>query len=199
LLADERLPANAPEHSAGAMRVEGLGIFDDSTPSFVLGRVTIGRLVSLGASIRLRLSKRVASSVRGAIRAEMPETQVEFTLQSTALSEPDEISQLLGLTPTMMIRVGQIQPTVKLPSPRTAWQLKSNSLHAWTFDPLVRDLLSTLQLRADAIASLTTHRFDGILSLVGHFADQSPEVNLTAEDLRLIRKLGLEVDVDLST
>jgi hypothetical protein len=55
----------------------------------------------------------------------------------------------------------------------------------------------TLHARADVIASLTT-RLNGILSLVGSSSDRSPEVNPAAEDLRLIRKLGLEVDVDLS-
>jgi len=197
LLADGRLLATLSDDARSPVRFECVGLFDESTPSFVLSRVLIGQLVSLGAAVRLSVSRYAAARGHSGV-PEIPETRVEFNLQSTTQSEPDEISQLLGLTPTATIRVGQIQPIVKLPSPRTAWQLKSKTLRAWNFDPLVHEVLTTLQARADVVASLTRHRFDGILSLVASFSDRSPEVNLTAGDLRLIRTLGLEVDVDLT-
>jgi hypothetical protein len=58
-------------------------------------------------------------------------------------------------------------------------------------------MLDQLEPRSDAVSSLTRHEFDGVLSLVVYPGPVVPALEITVDQLRLIKRLGLEVDVDL--
>jgi hypothetical protein len=130
--------------------------------------------------------------------ATCPGSESTFTLETRADYDPATISRAVGIEPSRKIRKGEVQSNGK-PSISTRWTVSTSERHAGSFDRLLEEMLSLLEPRLRAISSLTTDELDGVLSLIGHVAGQAPTVRLRVEQLRLIRELGLAIDVDLLT
>jgi hypothetical protein len=177
------------------IRVECIGSMSDSAPAIYLSRLTIGKLVDLHAAFHLALTLDEVSMRTATV--EPPQIRVAFELTSRHSDDVDQISRELDLQATYAVRKGDWQPRVRRRSERTRWQF-SLALHdAEDFDHDVGLMLKLLESRLDRVSSLTAHQFDGSLLLFAHFVSRVPTITLTYEQLRLVRRLGLDVGADL--
>ena len=199
LLVDRRVTNPSGRGDKRTIRFNCTATFVDTTPSFVLSRVSIGRLVSIGASIRLQIARLDAKPPKRLATHRSPSTdvRVEFGLETTTDEDPENISRALGLVPTATLRKGELGAHAGRPSRSMRWKYVVGPRRDLDFGACLEEMLSVIQPRTNEIASLTTHRVEGILSFVGYFSGISPELVLTAEHLDAIRRLGLEVDADL--
>jgi hypothetical protein len=180
------------------------GVFDETSPSFSVSRFVLGQLVEFGMSVRLVLTRLpvlsglpVGSGLDVDPSLDPPETEVIFHLETHESRSPEELSHALGLPPTSAIRAGERATPKSRVSPTTRWNFSIGRRPSRNFDDQFRAMIAILRPRAKTIASLTTERWDGVLSFVAYFVDAVPQLELTNQDLRLLRELGLEIDVDL--
>lgn len=175
-------------------------VFDEETPAFGLSRVQIGQLVGIGASIELVLTRATVGGggkFSDAGSADIPRLNVEFSLQTHDGVDPSVISQRLGIDPVRAIRSGATEPVTGRISPTTRWKVATGERAVIGFDSLVDEMLGLLYPRRSAVASLIRDSVDGVFSLVGHFSSGPPMLQLTSAQLKRIRDLGAEIDVDI--
>jgi len=126
-----------------------------------------------------------------------PQIEVVFRLETRQSRSPEELSHALGLPPTSAVRAGERSTPRSRVSPTTRWNFSTGRRPSRHFDEQLHAMIAILRPRAEAIASLTTERWDGVFSFVAYFVDAVPQLQLTNHDLRFIRELGLDIDVDL--
>jgi len=174
------------------------GVFDETSPSLVVNRFLLGQFVEFGMSIRLVLTRlAVGTQSEDNLSLGSSQTEVVFGLETHESRSPEELSHALGLPPTSAIRAGERTTPRSRVSPTTRWNFSTGRRPSRNFDDQFRAMIAILRPRAEAIASLTTERWDGVLSFVAYFVDAVPQLELTNQDLRFLRELGLEIDVDL--
>lgn len=172
--------------------------YTDAAPGFRLTRLLIGQLLALDSSIELHLEQRQDDvHPRWDEDGGLPRLRVEFSLETHSDHDLQEISHAIGLQPSRQIRKGEVQELGGLRSASTRWVLALPERPAATFDVALDHLLAQLEPRAASISSLTRHELDGVLSLIGYFSASAPLLRLRVDQLRIVRELGLEVDVDL--
>jgi hypothetical protein len=196
LLDDQHLGRHLAAVRGRHVRIECTAVFADTTPSIVLSRLLLGQLVTVNASLALHLQVLPIPSLEPGGPPTRDESRVSFTLETGEDRDPNEVTERLSLRPTEVIYVGDRRGTLKRPSSRAAWQLET-TLGSPDLNGQFAQMLSVLVPRAEVIALLTTHQYDGILSLIGSFGGQVPDINLAQEQLAVVRRLGAELDIDL--
>lgn len=196
----DRLPKRLPNtaHRGRRLRIECAGVFADTTPSFVLTRLMIGQLVASGVALKVRLTRIASPGFTAAQQShDDSEARATFCLETGSERDPDEITNILSLQPTRIERAAEPIAGTRQSSRKMEWCLESKRRRVTTLREVVREILGQLEPHVDAVSSLTTHRVDGVLSLVVYLGAHLPDLELSFDQLTLVKRLGVEIDLDL--
>jgi hypothetical protein len=192
----DRLPTTAD--LGQRLRIECAGVFADTTPSFVLTRLMIGQLVASSVSLKVRLTRIASPDFTSAQTShDESEARATFCLETGSDRDPDEITNILSLQPTQIERPAEPTDGTNQSPRKMQWCFESKRRRVETLREVVREILGRLDPHVDAVSSLTTHRVDGVLSLIVYLGAHVPELELSLEQLTLVKRLGAEIDLDL--
>ena len=123
------------------------------------------------------------------------EISVRFVI-SDFECDPEDISKLLSITPTVTWRVGEsIAGTIRRHK-ENGWRLDSPMNRSQEIDEQIKGLLSQLEPKAELLRHLAED-FYSEFSCIIYAYDYVPSINLSNETLSRMADLGAAIDIDL--
>ena len=124
------------------------------------------------------------------------ETRVYFGVFEFG-DDPAVVTRLMSIEPTVAWAKGDPHPVLR--SARWhygRWELRSSLPLEESLENHLLDLLPKLESRREAVTEANA-RFDAALVVATYLRETNPEYTLSADLLRRIANLGLEMDFDL--
>jgi hypothetical protein len=124
------------------------------------------------------------------------EIKVEFIITGTQIT-PEEISNLLGLTPTRTWREGDLIQATRLVYKQNGWCL-SNKENSINLGDHIHSLLDNLLPKSELIAKVCSkYGLESEMNCVIYIVNETPIINISKKTIAGMERLGTSLDIDI--